>query len=863
MKRRILEYRSKNIFKLIGKPLFVALFSFARTIVGLGAARTKAHIKQAIANDHTTYIRSKQVTQNFLRASRTAGRKVLSTTMRRGALFLSPKPTQVFAKRKPQTTSLPFSRASQFVTQVIRSMATTFFALRAVILLSLRVVQRVGRMLLRGSRVVASSPFWTSRFMRIFHKVWLPIATCILVFLIGFHTALQFYGKYLDGIPTPQDLRTHVPALTTRIYDRNGILLYSMYKDENRSLVQLSELPAHLKDAFVSIEDKEFYEHHGISFRGMARAARIFFFEPWETMQGGSTITQQVIKNTLLSNERTFDRKIKEIFIALQVERQFSKDEILELYLNEVPFGGSLYGVEEASKAYFNKSAKDLSLPEAAFIAGLPAAPSIYTPFGSYPERGIARQHEVLRRMLEDEKISPEIFEQAKAEKLAFVQTKHDLKAPHFVMFVREQLAKEYGEERLAQGGLEITTTLDLSLQDKVQDIVSKEVDSLKQLHINNGAALVTDPRTGEILAMVGSKNYYDTKNDGQVNVTIRERQPGSAIKPLTYAAAFERGFTPSTIIEDKPLTVAIAGSKPYSPQNYDGSYHGNVTVRRALACSYNIPAVKTLMNIGVGNLIEKAKIMGITTWTNTNRYGLSLTLGGGDIKMTDMATAYSTFANNGQTVPLKFISEIKDHTGNTLVQNPCIGSLVPCGGKRTLDSRIAYQITSILSDNAARAPAFGLNSVLAIKGHEVAVKTGTTNNRRDNWTFGYTSDRLIATWVGNNDNSPMSYVASGVVGASPIWAMIMQEILPKETAHRFPVPQGLIAVEVCAGSGMASCGLCGTKYTEYFLPGTEPASECSTIAQKRTPSPAPTPRNQRNQPTRRDNRREQRVQAN
>ncbi len=671
-----------------------------------------------------------------------------------------------------------------------------------------------------------------SRFMSYVGRLWVPLATLCLVILGTAHIALTINEYILTDLPTPQDLRRHTPSLTTRIYDRNGILLYSFFKDENRSLIKLSDLPPHVINAFVSIEDKEFFQHHGVSARGLVRAFRSVV--ELNKMQGGSTITQQLVKNTLLSNERTFVRKAKEMIIALRVEREFTKQEILEMYLNEVSFGGSLYGIEEASKSYFGKRAKDLSIAESSYLAGLPAAPSIYSPFGESPEQGIVRQGEVLRRMREDGKISPEEYELVKGTQLSFHPTPISIKAPHFVMYIREKLIDEFGEASLSQGGLEITTTLDLSVQEQAQKLLSDEVATLQKLRISNGAALVTNPKTGEIIAMVGSKDYFDTKNDGQVNVTTRQRQPGSSIKPLMYAAALERGFTPSSLLDDSPITIPIIGGKPYSPKNYDGRFHGKMTLRTALASSYNIPAVKTEMSIGLSTFIEKARALGISTWENSRRFGPALTLGGGEVLMTDMATAYSTFANNGITVPLQGIKEIKDSSGKTLVRNPCIQTPHPCGGQQTIDPRIAYQITSILSDNTARSPAFGTQSVLTIPGQEVSVKTGTTNGLRDNWTIGYTSNHVVAVWVGNNDNSQMSRVTSGIIGASPIWAKIMKLFLPQATAHTFPVPDGLVKATLCSGSKLLSCGGCASSYTEYFLPGTEPPSECSVLAQSK-----------------------------
>lgn len=685
--------------------------------------------------------------------------------------------------------------------------------------------------------------FWQERFLRTAVFSFIPTTIrpkgktigiiygyCIWfsLLLFVFSAGLHGYTLVFYDLPDPHSLKERQPHLTTKLYDRHGTLLYKMYKDENRTLVQLSELPQSIIDATVAIEDQDFFEHRGVSLRGMLRALRSNF--SGDTLQGGSTITQQLIKNTLLSRERTYTRKIKEVILALQVERIYTKEQILQMYFNEVSYGGSIYGIEEAARAYFGVSSGGLSLAQSAFLAGLPAAPSLYNPFGSYPEHGRARQKDVLRRLVEESRISSAEYEMALKTPLVFQEQRTDILAPHFVMYIRELLAKEYGEDVLSQGGLHITTTLDLPLQEKVQKIVRTEVDRLRSLRVGNGAALVTNPKTGEILAMVGSRDYFDQKNDGQVNVTLRIRQPGSSIKPLAYAAAFERGYTPATPIDDTPISISIPGSAPYVPQNYDGRFHGKVPIRTALASSYNIPAVKTLMGIGVIPFIEKARTFGISTWEDASRYGLSIALGGGDVKMIDLATAYSTFPNLGVTVPLQGIQEIRLSDGRVIFQNPCVETVRPCGGRSTLDPRIAYQITSILSDPIARAPAFGTQSVLSVPGQEVAVKTGTTNGLRDNWTIGYTQDVLIAVWVGNNDNSPMSRITSGIVGASPIWRSILNTRLQKDVSHRFPVPQDLRALQICRSTGGIACAQCKDRITEYFLPGTEPTDGCGVI---------------------------------
>lgn len=646
-------------------------------------------------------------------------------------------------------------------------------------------------------------------------------------------SAVIFAGTYglheliFKDLPSVMELSTKEPVVSSKILDRNGHVLYRIYKDENRTIVPLSSISPDLIHATIAIEDKEFYNHHGFSIRGIARAALANF--KGGISQGGSTITQQLVKQRLLSPERTVSRKIKELILSVLVEGSYSKEEILSMYLNQVPYGGSTYGIEEASQRYFGKSSRELTLAEASLLAGLPAAPTIYSPFGANPELAQQRQEEVLRRMVEDQYITSQQAETALSEKLSFREDQIDIAAPHFVMYVRELLANQYGEDTLENEGLEITTTLDLELQNKVQEVVSTEVTQLKRLHISNGASVVTNPKTGEVLAMVGSINYFDFKHDGQVNVAIRERQPGSSIKPVTYAMALEKGSTIVTLIQDQPTTYKIAGSQPYSPKNYDGKYHGNVPLKEALASSYNIPAVKMLENVGINAMISKAEAMGITTWNDRKRYGLSLTLGGGEVKMVDMAAVYSSFANQGTSTTLNPILEIKNYKGEVLYRNTCALENAGCTGKKVLDPRVAFLISNILSDNNARIPAFGPLSELFIPGQEVAVKTGTTNSMRDNWAIGYTSERLTAVWVGNNDNTPMSYVASGVTGASPIWNKIMRLVLDDSSPHKFAIPNGIVKVTTCLRSKRSE---------EYFIAGTEPKTPCAIATpNKKTPA--------------------------
>ncbi len=656
--------------------------------------------------------------------------------------------------------------------------------------------------------------------------------------LIGSICSIGIYLYIFKDLPSPSSLTTKSAPLTTHIRDRHGVELYKIYTSQNRTLVKLSDIPLNLRQAIIAIEDAEFYQHSGFSLRGIARAS-------WRTLtnqqlEGGSTITQQLVKTALLSPERTLRRKIRELVLSILVEMRYPKDQILEMYLNRVSFGGAAYGVEEAAQTYFGKPASKLTLAESALLAGLPASPTTYSPYGAHPELAKARQKEVLRRMVSEGFITWDQADTASSEELHFSPQTIDIKAPHFVMYVRDYLSKKYGTAVVEQGGLAVITSLDLSIQQIVQKVVSEEVAKVAYLHIGNGAAIVTQPQTGEILGLVGSKDYFDIAHDGNFNVTTALRQPGSSIKPLNYALALTRGFTPSSVIDDSPIVYKVPGQPSYSPVNYDGRFHGKVTLRTALGSSYNIPAVKILAANGVSNFINFANRLGISSWTDPTRYGLSLTLGGGEVTMLNMATAYGVFANSGSRVNLHPILSVRDSTGKILEEFRCKPStwhLAPsayaaeateitnCDSEPVLDPRVAYLISNILSDNAARTPAFGPNSDLNVP--NVAVKTGTTNNLRDNWTIGYTPNRLVAVWVGNNDNTPMSYVASGVTGASPIWRRIINELLKTTPAAGFLPPANLVQVNICTITGQLACEGCPVR-SEYFIPGTEPKFACT-----------------------------------
>lgn len=615
-------------------------------------------------------------------------------------------------------------------------------------------------------------------------------------------SAIQI-DKFVRNLPDPVTLDKRDISATTKIYDRNGILLYEIYTEQNRTPVKLSDIPQIVKQATIAIEDKDFYHHNGVSLRAIIRA--LYHNLTTDSLEGGSTITQQLIRSAFLTPEKTLIRKIKEIIISIWAEKLYTKDQILEMYLNQVPYGGTAWGIEAASQTYFGKSVTQLTLAQSALLAGLPASPSRYSPLGTQPQLSKKRQEEVLKLLWQQGYINSETADRAKAEKLIFKPTRTAIAAPHFVMYVKEQLENWYGAKLVETGGLRVITSLDLSLQNKTQQIVASQVDKLRKLSVGNGAALVTNPKTGEILAMVGSTDYFDISNNGNVNVTLSLRQPGSSVKVVNYAGALARGFTPTTILDDSPITYRSTGQSSYTPLNYDNRFHGKIPLRVALASSYNVPAVKVLSQIGVKSMVEQGKLMGITTWDDYSRFGLSLTLGGGEVTMTDMAKVYGALANGGLRNDLTPILKVTDYKNEELPL-PNIKKNITA-----VKPGVAFLLSEILSDNAARTPAFGPNSKLLIPGKTAAVKTGTSDNKRDNWTIGFTPDYVVVVWVGNNDNSPMHpTLTSGVTGAAPIWQEITSELLIDKPDKPFVPPDDITSL-VCYGK------------KEYFITGTQP----------------------------------------
>ncbi len=655
--------------------------------------------------------------------------------------------------------------------------------------------------------------------------------------VLGVVAFFGLFAWYSRSLPKPGEV-VRREGFSTRIFDRDQELLYDLYNAERRLPIKIEETPEHLRQATIAIEDRDFYQHRGFDFLTIIRIPYNVLFR--RRLVGGSTLTQQLVKNALLTNERTVTRKFKELILSLQIERRFSKDEILEMYLNEAPYGGTSWGVGSAAEMYFDKPVVDLTVAESAFLAGLPQRPSVYSPFfGRQDEEGLpywqGRATLVLEKMREQGYLSEIAYEEALAElkELKFEKTLSNIRAPHFVFYVRDQLEEMFGPDVVESGGLQVTTTLDLELQDAAQEIVQEEVGDLVDLNITNGAAMAMDPQTGEILSMVGSADYFaqeateegEVVVGGQFNVAVDGlRQPGSSIKPITYLAMFQKGYTPASMLADVQTTFMTGTDqteKPYTPVNYDGVYHGPIDLRQSLGSSINVTAVKSLALVGIENFLQLAYEMGFETLQpnadNLRRFGLALTLGGGEVHLIDTVTAYSAFANGGQRVQPVSILRVEDQEGNVLYEHR------PVEGPQVMSPEEAFLINNVLSDNQARLLAFGPNSLLNT-GRPIAVKTGTTNDLRDNWTIGWSQDIMVGTWVGNNDNSPMRRVASGITGASPIWRRIILKALEQGYgAPEWQIPSGVKEVQVDSLSGYpAHDGF--PEDTEWVIEGTLPS---------------------------------------
>jgi len=666
----------------------------------------------------------------------------------------------------------------------------------------------------------------------------------LFALLFGTIAILVVIAYFARDLPNPNSLLDRDNELSTIIKDRNGNPIYEVFGEKNRSIVKFENVAPHIWHATLATEDSDFYKHKGYDLLAYVRAVKNIAFG--EGLQGGSTLTQQVIKNTLLTQERTVTRKIKELILALQLENKYSKDEILQMYLNETPYGGQNYGVLTATKYYFDKHPSQLSIAESAYIAGLPQSPSKYSYYSSNPQLGLDRKDYVLYLMNERgwlnkngqrEFLNNEDYEKAKKEKLKFKRAVATFEAPHFVFYVKELLEERLGKDVVEQGGLQVTTTLDLSVQKTAQDIVKKEIEASKGLNVGNGALVAINPKNGHVLAMIGSKDYFADSEPADcvsgitgensctfepaLNVALANRQPGSSIKPITYITMIENGYTAAFPFLDVPTTFIgdETNNKAYKPMNYDGKYYGIVSLRKALANSLNITAVKALKIVGVDAMIQTAENLGISTFKDRSRFGLALTLGGGETKLLEMTGAFAAFANKGEFHQPVAILEIKNSKGQTIYK------WRDSKGRQAVTPESAFIISDILSDDGARSMVFGAGSMLNIPGYKVAVKTGTTDDKRDNYAMGYTPSIAVGVWVGNNNNEKMNpAVASGLTGASPIWSKFMTAYLKGKKNEPFPVPKNVKKIEVDSLTGMLPVKD-ESKRSEWFTVGSEPTA--------------------------------------
>lgn len=640
------------------------------------------------------------------------------------------------------------------------------------------IIKSVKKMLGKSKKVKQRKNIW---------KEFLFIITALILLAVG--GALLWFSSI--EIPDLASFDQRILGQSTKIYDKTGaILLYDLNSNVRRTVVPFNQISDNVKHATLAIEDPEFYQHGGIKVTAIIRAF-LANIESGNFSQGGSTITQQVVKNSLLTREKTITRKIKEAFLAIKLEKTLTKDQILNLYLNESPYGGTIYGVEEASHAYFNKSSKDLDVAESAYLASIPKSPTRYSPFGNYKDELDARKNLTLSKMKEVGYITDDEYQASKNEKVVFTSEQTGgIKAPHFVMFIKDYLQEQYGDKMLTEGGLKVTTTLDYDMQKKAEEILkTKTLENAKNYHATNSALVAIDSKTGQILTMVGSRDYFDKEIDGNYNVATAKRQPGSSFKPIVYAKAFEMGYRPETILFDTETqfsTTCAANNTTsddpcYSPGNYDGKFRGPMTLRNALAQSINIPAVKLLYLVGVDNAISLAQKMGITTLIDRSRFGLSLVLGGGEVTLLDMTGAYSVFSDNGLKHQTTGILKVEDSSGKILEQ-------YQDSSEQVLEEDTAHLISDVLSDNVARTPVFTAVSSLYFPNRQVAAKTGTTNNYRDTWVIGYTPQITVGAWTGNNDNTPIAQKVAGYIVA-PMWHEFMNAILPTLPDERFPKP--------------------------------------------------------------------------
>lgn len=621
------------------------------------------------------------------------------------------------------------------------------------------------------------------------------VVLAVWVFVLGVIIFLSLFIYLERNLPDPESIALRKIKESTKIYDRTGeVLLYDIHGEEKRTVVAWEQIPENIKKATLAAEDSNFYNHRGFEIKGIVRA---FFrnLESLELSQGGSTITQQLIKKALVGDEKTFTRKIKELVLSVEIERRFSKDEIFWMYLNQIPYGSNAYGIEAASKTYFGKNSSDLTLNEAVTLAALPKAPSYYSPYGNHMEALLARKNFILARMKSLGYISEPEYAAALASKLEFKKSEENFQAPHFVIMVKEYMERRYGRDAVENGGFKIVTTLDSNLQALAEEAVAKYAKTnTERYKAKNSALTAINPRTGEVLALVGSRNYFDSVNDGNYNVATANRQPGSAFKPFAYAAALEKGYTDNTILFDvktefNPLCSPGGGQLRdryglacYHPKNYDGRFRGPVTLRQAISQSLNIPSVKVLYLAGIDNTVNLARKMGISTLDPKATYGLSLVLGGAEVKLVDLVSAYGVFANDGIRSPWTIIERVESSSGAIIEKREEKSD-------RVMNDKIARLMNDILSDNAARAGVFGYSSPLYIPGRDVAAKTGTTQENRDGWIVGYTPSLVAGVWNGNNDNTPMTAAGAGISASGPMWNYFMSRALANLPREEFPKP--------------------------------------------------------------------------
>jgi len=609
------------------------------------------------------------------------------------------------------------------------------------------------------------------------------------LFLAG---TLCFIGLFIwvaGDLPDPDNISQRSIAQTTKIFDRTGEhVLYEVHGEEKRTVVDLDEISPHVIHATIAAEDKDFYQHKGFSLRGFIRAFLKNLLRGGRG-QGGSTITQQFVKNSILSPEKTYIRKLKELVLSIEIERRFDKDQILKLYLNEIPYGSVTYGIESAAQSFFGKGAQDLTIEESAMLASLPKATTYYSPYGSHRDELAARTRSIIDIMAAEGYITEEEAAAAKeVDVVSQVQPRREtIAAPHFVFYVRELLADEYGEQLVERGGLRVITTLDMDLQTAAEEAIAANLERIQDFEGSTAAQLALDPQTGDILSMVGSADYFDDEIDGKFNAILGLRQPGSSIKPMVYAAAFEKGYTPDTVLYDVETQFSRT-SQSYRPRNYDLIEHGAVTVRQALAGSLNIPAVKMLYLAGVDTFLDFSRPFGYTTFGDRSRFGLSLVLGGGEVKPLEHIAAFSAFANEGSVRQPRALLRVEDRDGNVMYE-----AEEAVSAKRVMEKETARNINAILSDNDARAFAFGEHNYLTLGGRPVAAKTGTTNGYKDAWTIGYTPTLVSGVWVGNADGSEMKLGAAGGTVAAPIWNTFMRAALEGQLFREFTAPEPIV----------------------------------------------------------------------